>query len=177
MRKQFGRRGRVGAAAMAVLLLGGLGGCGGSSSDEADSGELEAPLRGPLDNEDVLADPQTVIDGLTEIKTFLVEIEDRLGTEAALDASDSMIPIWEDVEGRIKTEDPTAHAQLDEQFAALATAADAKDKDKTRAAADALIKLSDDYLAGKRLSTSPTPSSTPSSTAIPSSTPTSIPTP
>lgn len=167
----FGRRGWVGAAVVAVLLLGGLGGCGGvSDANEPLDPAIDAPLRGPLNNEDVLADPQTVIEGLTEIKTFLVEIKDRLGSESVLDDSDAMIPIWEDVEGRIKTEDPAAHTQFEAQFVALASAAEAKDSGRTRTAADALIALSDDYLSGKRLSTpSPVPSSSPSSTAIPSS--------
>lgn len=168
---RFGRRGRVAAAVVAAALLGGLGGCGGGDDAKAPlDPEIDAPLRGPLNNEDVLADPQTVIDGLTEIKTFLVGIKDKLGSEGVLNDSDAMIPIWEDVEGRVKIEDPAAHAQFEVQFPALASAAEAKDEDRTRAAADALIRLSDDYLAGKRLST-PAPSSSPSSTALPSSSP------
>ncbi len=173
-----GRRGQVGALALAALLLGGLSACGGGD-DEPDLGEGPGEVRGGLDNEAVIADPAIVIDGLGVLKGFLNDIKNEVGSDKALETNDAMVPVWEDIEGRIKSEDPDAHEEFETQFIALAAAVEAKEKDKARTAADALILLSDNYLAGKRTTPTVSPTSTPSptSTVIPSSTATLTPTP
>ncbi|MGQ0844176.1 MAG: hypothetical protein ACT4QF_08570 [Sporichthyaceae bacterium] len=175
------RSGRwVGTLALSALLVGGLSACGGGGEDEdqaAAEDRLAQELGGGLDNEAVLAEPSIVVEGLTEIKNFLNDIKNNPGGEAALEANDAMVPIWDDIEGRIKTEDAAAHAQFEAQFLALKTAVEAEDKDRSRAVADELIRLADAYLAVDRStpstpSPSPSVSTGPSGTAIPSSTPT-----
>jgi hypothetical protein len=163
--------------ALSALLLGGLAACGGEDEGQAAAeDEVAGELRGGLDNEAVLAEPQIVIEGLAEIKNFLNDIKNNPGGEAALEANDAMVPIWDDIEGRIKTEDPAAHARFEAGFLALKTAVEAEDKDRSRAAADVLIGLADAYLAVDRStpstsSPSPSASTSPSATAIPSSSP------
>lgn len=168
----------VGSVALSALLLG-LAACGGGEDKDQAAAEdaLAEELNGGLDNEAVLAEPQIVIEGLTEIKTFLNEIKSNLGSDGALEANDAMVPIWDDIEGTVKSTDAAAHAQFEVQWAALDSAALAKEKDKSRVVADELLKLADAYLAahpvGATSSPTPSASTSPSSTAIPSSTPTS----
>lgn len=174
MPEQFGRQSRSGrragrALALALVLGGGLGACGGDGG-EADAIEPEVPIRGNLDNEDVIAPAAEVVEGLGVIKGLVDEVVAAVGSDAALDLNDSMVPVWESVEGRVKSEDPDAHTQFEAQFIALTAAAEAQDKTKARAAGDALIKLVDDYLAGKRTTSTASPSASPSSIPSPSST-------
>ncbi|MGQ0464102.1 MAG: hypothetical protein ACT4QG_02160 [Sporichthyaceae bacterium] len=169
------RRGRVGAAVAAVLLLGGLSACGGDDKNAGDGGELEAPLRGPLNNEDVLADPSVVAEGLGVVKDQVRRVMEAFGSNGAVEENGAIADVWDSIEGRIKSEDPAAHAQFDTQFAALSAAVGAKDRPAAQTAADALTRLADDYLAGKRLPPPTTAAVAPSATALPSSSATTTP--
>lgn len=168
---------RVGALALAVLIGGGLGACGGGGEDFGDE-TLEGVPNGGLNNEDVLADPATVVEGIGVIKDLVNDVMNKIGSEDAEIANEAILPVWEDVEGRIKSEAPATHSLLEAQFVALTAAVEKKDSAAARAAGDAIIKALDTYLTTPRTA-SPSPSATsstspsPSSTAIPTVSPSS----
>lgn len=170
---EFGGRRAVGALAIVVLSGGGMSACG-DEDPFAEEEEIGAPIRGGLDNEDVLADPGTVIEGLNTIKGMINELVPKIGSEDALYDNEALLPIWEDVEGRVKAEDAQAHQRLEAAFLALTDAVEKNDKPAGRTAADTVIREIDAYLARPRTaapSAGPTSIPMPSSISTPSSTP------
>lgn len=141
----------------AVLVMCLAGGCGGSSApldefaDAPITSEASAPSipRGGLNNEDVLADPAEVREGLGVLKGLVTEIAGKLGSDRdrAREAAAELRPVWESIEGRVKAEDAATHQSLEERFVEISAATERKDEAAAKAAAGGVVAAADAYLA------------------------------
>jgi hypothetical protein len=158
----------VGLLAGALVL--GTSACG--SSKDSDSGQPAAGTEhGNLAPEDVHAPDSEVADGLGKIKGIV----DEIGTTAsadntrAKDLQGEIEPIWESIEGTIKSNDSNVYLTFEDQFAVIGKAVSQKDDSSAKTAAALVAKAADAYLAAHPgASPSPSPSSSPS--ASPSAT-------
>ena len=127
----------------AVVLL--PGACSSSSSDSANSSGGATTLA----PEEVKAPAAEVTKGLNEIKVIAADIAAKAGTDkAAAKASSDMIePVWRTIEGTIKGNSADTYLTFEDDFTALANAADSGDAANARTAAAAVDKAVTDYLA------------------------------
>jgi hypothetical protein len=99
--------------------------------------------------EDVRAPAAAVAAGLQSIKTIAGSIaaaagSDKAGAKAEVDKIE---PVWQEIEGTVKANDPDAYITFEDSFAVLGTAADDGDAAKAQQGADSVAKAVDAYLA------------------------------
>lgn len=137
----------LGATLLAALLLTGAAGCGGGGSDEPESLEFGTE-KGDLNPEDVRASDSEVAAGFAELTEVVTAVEAKLGTDpdAALDAQEKILPLWESILGTVKAHDPAAYDTLSEAFAFLTGAAGDASRASISAAAAAVRATAMSYL-------------------------------
>ena len=99
--------------------------------------------------EDVRAPAAAVATGLKSIKTIADSIAAAAGSDkvAAKAEVDKIEPVWQEIEGTVKANDPDAYITFEDSFAVLGTAADDGDAAKAHQGADDVAKAVDAYLA------------------------------
>jgi len=135
---------RSGAVAGAVLALALVGaGCSDSNkSTNATSSPSQAP-------EEVKAPSAQVTAGLTQIQDITGQMAQAVGSDKAKaqDLNEQIEPVWEQIEGTVKTNDSKAYITFEDSFAALGKAADSGDTAKAQAAATTVADTVTAYLA------------------------------
>ncbi len=115
----------LGAATLAAALMTGAAGCGGGGDSEAPEEQLEfGTEKGDLNPEDVRSSDTEVAAGFAELTSIVGAVQQNLGTDenAAIDAQEKMLPIWESILGTVKANDPAGYETLSEAFAYLMSA-------------------------------------------------------
>jgi|SoiMetStandDraft_2_1073263.scaffolds.fasta_scaffold150307_2 hypothetical protein len=140
-----GRSAHVVAALVAssVLLLA----CGGGDDDDASGSGSEPAADAP---EDLRASDADVATGLQEIDDLVDQVAGGVADdddEAATEANEQIEPVWQEVEGTIKANDPDAYIEFEDNFALLGSAVDNGDADGAQTAADAVSGAVTAYLA------------------------------
>jgi hypothetical protein len=135
---------RVVALAVAVSAL--TLGCGnddGGSPPAAGGASTTSPAP-----EDITTSSAAVAAGLRQVTTLAGQIA-AAGTakDAATSLADQLEPIWQTIEGTVKANDQNAYLAFEDNFALLATGAQAGDAAKTQQGAAGVVKASADYLA------------------------------
>lgn len=148
----------------------GISACGGSSS-HADSPAVGTE-HGNGSPEDVRAPDSEVADGLGKLKDIVNQIGDSASSDNnhAKDLQAQIEPIWESIEGTIKSNDSNAYLTFEDQFAVIGKAVTQKDDTSAKTAAALVTTTADSYLAAHPVnaaSPSPSTSSSPSSSASP----------
>lgn len=151
---------------LAGALAGGLSACGGSSHADSPAVGTE---HGNFSPEDVHAPDSEVADGLGKLK----DIVNQIGASAASDNNHAkelqaqIEPIWESIEGTIKSNDSNAYLTFEDQFAVIGKAVAQQDDTSARAAAALVNSTANTYLAAH-----PGTSASPSASHSPSASPT-----
>jgi hypothetical protein len=160
----------IGTLAGALVL--GLGACGGSSSHADSNTPAVGTEHGNLSPEEVRAPDSEVADGLGKLKDIVNQIGDSASSDNnhAKDLQSQIEPIWESIEGTIKSNDSNAYLTFEDQFAVIGKAVTQKDETAAKTAAALVDSTADSYLAAHPASSgspSPSSSSSPSSSASP----------
>ena len=123
------------AATLTYLVV--LGGCGNRSS-----------MPSPKASDDLRPSAAVVADGLRQIDETATAIAAAVDTDKsrAKALSQQLQPLWISIEGTVKANDPHADISLENDFAALETAADTGDATKARSRAAAISQIVVDYL-------------------------------
>jgi hypothetical protein len=141
----------VSAVVVSAALLATVAGCStGHSSSDAHAVAVPSAGASRLSTaEDMRVDDSEVTDGLTALKTVVNEVADSVGSDsaAAKDAQDRIEPIWSSIEGTVKANEPDTYRRFEDEFAVMQRALSPADPVKARAAADAVVKAADGYLA------------------------------
>lgn len=160
---------------LAGTLVLGTSACGSSKDSDANQPAVGTE-HGNLAPEDVHAPDSEVADGLGKIKGIV----DEIGTSAssdnahAKDLQGEIEPIWESIEGTVKSNDSNVYLTFEDQFAAIGKAVEQKDESSAKTAAALVDKTADAYLAahpGAGASASPSASPSVSPSGSPSPTP------
>jgi len=127
----------------AVVLL--AGACSSSSSDSENSSGGATTLA----PEEVTVPAAEVTKGLNEINVIAADIAAKAGTDkaAAKASSDRIEPVWRTIEGTVKGNSPDTYLTFEDNFTALANAADSGDAASAQTAAAAVDKAVTDYVA------------------------------
>ena len=99
--------------------------------------------------EEVKAPAAEVAIGLRQIDQTARGIADKAGTDkAGAEQLDAQIePVWQKVEGTIKSNNPDVYITFEDNFAMLSIAAKGGDAAKAKTASDTISKTVTDYLA------------------------------
>jgi hypothetical protein len=124
-----------------ALSLGGAA----CSSDDSTGGETD-PSPAP---EEVTTSAAAVATGLTAISGTVSDIADVAGTDQA--AAEALVeeiePVWEEIEGTVKANDPDAYVTFEDNFALIGTAVEEGDAQQAGSAATAVSDAVTAYLA------------------------------
>ena len=134
----------------AALLATGVGCSPRHSGSPTAAASLPATVGNrPLTAEDIRVDDSAVANGLSQLKTIVNEMADSVGTDpaAAKDAQGRIEPIWSSIEGTVRTNEPDTYRRFEAEFAVIQRSLSPADPVKARAAADAVVKAADGYLA------------------------------
>jgi hypothetical protein len=121
-----------------------LGGAACSSDDSAGGETNSSPAP-----EEVTTSAAAVATGLTAISGTVSGIADVAGTDQA--AAEALVeeiePVWEEIEGTVKANDPDAYVTFEDNFALIGTAVEEGDAQQTESAATAVSDAVTAYLA------------------------------
>jgi hypothetical protein len=142
---------RVVSVVVVSVLLTTAAGCATrhSATDAQAAAVPSAGASRPLSAEDMRVDDSEVAAGLGRLKTVVNEVADSVGSDsaAAQDAQGRIEPIWSSIEGTVKAAEPETYRRFEDEFALIQKALSPADPVKARAAADAVVKAADGYLA------------------------------
>lgn len=158
---------------MVGALALGTSACGSSKDSDANQPAVGTE-HGNLAPEDVHAPDSEVADGLGKIKGIVDEIGTSVSSDNkhAQDLQGEIEPIWESIEGTIKSNDSNVYLTFEDQFAVIGKAVEQKDESAAKTAAALVDKTADTYLAahpGTGASASPSGSPSPSASSPASS--------
>jgi hypothetical protein len=148
----------------------------GSKSDADDKQPAVGTEHGNQSPEDMRAPDDEVADGLGRLKDITNEIGNTASSDNnhAKDLQGQIEPIWESIEGTIKSNDSNVYLTFEDQFAVIGKAVEQKDDTSAKAAAALVAKTADTYLAAHPAhGASASPSGSPSPSASPSASSTS----
>lgn len=120
-----------------------LGGVACSSDDPTDETEASAVP------EEVTTSAAAVATGLTAISKTVSGVADVTASDqaAAQALVDKIEPVWEEIEGTVKTNDPDAYVTFEDNFALIGTAVEDGDAAGAQSAADAVADAVSTYIA------------------------------
>lgn len=159
----------VSGVALAVTAALALTACGSGTSAPAAAAPSGAGsvVATPADSNGLTADDMRVpapevVDGLNLLKNIVNDVANSVGSDpqAAADAQGRIEPVWSSIEGTVRVTEPATYRILEDQFSIIQKGLNPASPVRERAAADAVVKAADGYLArhaGTLGSSSPEP--------------------
>jgi hypothetical protein len=140
----------VGVVTVGLIAAVGTVGCASDSNDDGAHGssELGGASAGTAP-ENRRTTPAAVAAGLQQIDTIANGIADSAGSDdaTATGLDDQIEPVWQPIEGTIKSNDPNAYLTFEDNFAVLENAAKDGNAGRAKAAAAKVSAAVDAYLA------------------------------
>jgi dimeric dUTPase (all-alpha-NTP-PPase superfamily) len=134
------RTGAVAATAVGLVLL--AGACSSDDKTTATQSTSEAP-------EDVKAPAAEVTAGLKQIEEISAQVAKAVSSDKATasDLNEQIEPVWQKIEGTVKSNDSEAYITFEDSFAALGKAVDSGDSAKAQDAANTVATTATAYIA------------------------------
>ena len=126
------RTGAVAATAVGLALF--AGACSSNDKSTATQSSTASASQAP---EDVKAPAAEVTAGLHQIQDITGQVAQAVGSDKATasDLNEQIEPVWEKIEGTVKSNDSEAYITFEDSFAALGKAVDSGDSAKAQEAA------------------------------------------
>jgi major membrane immunogen (membrane-anchored lipoprotein) len=140
------RSGAIAATAVACLLVVGACSSNDKTSTSSSTGTTESSSQAP---EDVKAPASEVAAGLKQIQTITAQTAQAVGSDQAkaADLNEQIEPVWQHIEGTVKSNDAESYITFEDAFAALGKAVDSGDTAKAQEQATAVAAAVATYLA------------------------------
>jgi len=136
----------VAATAVVLALVAGACSSDGNKSSASTGERTESSSQAP---EDVKAPAAEVTAGLKQIEGITGQLAQAVGSDKAKaeDLNEQIEPVWEHIEGTIKSNDAESYLTFEDNFAVLGKAVDNADTAKAQQAATAVAATVATYLA------------------------------
>ena len=136
----------VAATAVAIALVAGACSSDNGKTSASSGQSTESSSQAP---EDVKAPAAEVAAGLKQIQGITGQLAQAVGTDKAKaeDLNDQIEPVWEHIEGTIKSNDAESYLTFEDNFAIMGKAVDNADTAKAQQAATAVAATVATYLA------------------------------
>jgi hypothetical protein len=141
------RSGAIAATVVAFVLA--AGACSSNDDKTTTNSSTDATQSSSGSPEDVKAPAAEVATGLKEIQTITAQLAQAVGSDKAKaeDLNEKIEPVWEHIEGTVKSNDAESYLTFEDSFAALGKAVDSGDTAKAQEQATAVAATVATYLA------------------------------
>ncbi len=138
---------RTGAAAATTVGLALFAGaCSSNDKSTVTQSSTASASQAP---EDVKAPAAEVTAGLQQIQDITAQVAQAVGSDKATasDLNEQIEPVWQKIEGTVKSNDSEAYITFEDSFAALGKAVDSGDSAKAQEAANTVATTVAAYVA------------------------------